>query len=44
MSNIEIDNEFLGRLRKGLVSIKGPYTDMRMTLSMARFSSAVGSA
>jgi hypothetical protein len=44
MANIEIDNEFLGRMRKGLVSIKGPYTDMQMTQGMANFSSAVGSA
>lgn len=44
MADIEIDEELLGRMRKGLVSIRGPYTDMQMTQSMANFSSAVGSA
>jgi hypothetical protein len=44
MPNIEVDGDFAGRLKKGLVSIKGPYTDMQMTQQMANFSSAVNSA
>lgn len=41
---VTIDNNFLGGLKKGLVSIRGPYTDMQVTQSMQSFSSAVSSA